>query len=154
MHLPLLYRPLSKLPPKGSCTVWCIKHWRFYCRFNSVLVWEIKEAIEKIRKPVARDYVYRFCYDYNSVSGYFQSRIGFHLQHSDCNILLKPFAESIKVILFWRESQIEGMLKLNLISWTLYSTALSDKSLLHFCYEWMSLLLTFKFVKIKRTKKK
>lgn len=62
---------------------------------------------------MARDYVYRFCYDYNSVSGYFQSRIGLHLQHSDCNILLKPFAESIKVILFWRESQIEGMLKLN-----------------------------------------
>lgn len=102
---------------------------------------------------MARNYVYRFCYDYNSVSRYFQSRIGLHLQHSDCNILLKPFAESIKVILFWRESQIEGMLKLNLISWTLYSTALSDKSLLHFCYEWMSLLLTFKFVKIKWTKK-
>lgn len=98
---------------------------------------------------MARDYVYRFCYDYNSVSGYFQSRIGLYLQHSDW-----PFAESIKVILFWRESQIEGMLKLNLISWTLYSTALSDKSLLHFCYEWMSLLLTFKFVKIKWTKKK
>lgn len=46
------------------------------------------------------------------------------------------------------------MLKLNFISWIFYSMVLFDKSLLYFCYEWMSFLLIFKFVKIKWIKKK